>query len=333
MDGLLTHLPTARRMPRERFAKLLMRFWDIFKIRVLRSLGKLRRWAIGPYGVAVLNRTENGLLLAPAGDLMVGRRLSFNGRYDPDLLDLLLKRCEATSQVLFVGAHVGALAVPIAAKIQRVVAIEANPTTLDLLRMNVALNGLKNMEVHGFAAGDRNGEVGFLAGRLNSGGSGLQIGERGQGEHVYDTPENITVQMKSLDDVFPDDCFDLIVMDIEGAEALALRGMTNLLKRSHGLLVEVFEDHLRRIARVSNDEFLSLVAPFYDEAVILPEKPGWGEPVASSPYPRSAFPQMMVDCCRQRMANVMFWRARAALNPDNTATSHKMNEPELATEK
>jgi len=319
-------------MPHEGSAKRLMRLWDIFKIQVLRSLGKLRRWAIGPYGVAVLNRTENGLLLAPAGDLMVGRRLSFNGRYDPDLLDLLLKRCESTSQVLFVGAHVGALAVPIARKVRRVVAIEANPTTLELLRMNVALNGLKNIEVHGFAAGDRNGEESFLAGQLNSGGSGLQIGERGRWAHGYDPPEKITVQMKSLDDVFPDDCFDLIVMDIEGAEALALRGMANLLKRSHGLLVEVFEDHLRRVAKVSNDEFLSLVAPFYDQAVILPEKPGWGEPVASSPYPRSAFPEMMLDCCRQRMANVMFWRERTAASADVVATSRKMNVPELATE-
>jgi FkbM family methyltransferase len=309
-----------------------MRLWDIFKIWVLRSLGKLRRWAIGPYGIAVLSRTENGLLLAPAGDLMVGRRLSFNGRYDPDILELLLKRCEATSQVLFVGAHVGALAVPIAKKVQRVTAIEANPTTLDLLRMNVVLNGLQNVELHGFAAGDRDGAVSFLAGQLNSGGSGLEIGERGRWAYVYDKPESITVRMKRLDDVFPDACFDLIVMDIEGAEALALRGMGNLLKRSNALLIEVFEDHLRRIAKVSNDDFLSLVAPFYNEAVILPEKPGWGEPVSSAPYPRSAFPKMMLDCCRLRMANVMFWREHTTTSAESMAPPQTMND-EFAIEK
>jgi FkbM family methyltransferase len=312
---------------------VIMRLWDIFKIWVLRSLGKLRRWAIGPYGIAVLSRTENGLLLAPAGDLMVGRRLSFNGRYDPDLLELLLKRCAATSQVLFVGAHVGALAVPVAKKVQRVAAIEANPTTLELLRMNIVLNGLQNVEVHGFAAGDREGEVSFLAGQLNSGGSGLEIGERSRWAYVYDKPESITVQMKSLDDVFPDACFDLIVMDIEGAEALALRGMGNLLKRSRALLVEVFEDHLRRVAKVSNDEFLALVAPFYDEAVILPEKPSWGEPVSSAPYPRSAFPKMMLDCCRLRMANVMFWRERTTVSVDSITPPEGMKTAELATEK
>jgi FkbM family methyltransferase len=279
---------------------------DGLKLGVLRSLGKLRRWAIGPYGVAVLSRTENGLLLAPAGDFMVGRRLCFNGRYDSELLGFFLQRCEAGFQVLFVGAHVGALAVPVAQRVSKVTAVEANPTALDLLRINVALNGLRNIEIHGFAAGDRNGEVGFLASRLNSGGSGLEMGEWDRWAYVYDKPEKITVEMKRLDDAFSDACFDLIVMDIEGSEALALRGMCNLLKRSRGLLIEVFESHLRDVAKVSNEEFLSLVAPFFDEAVILPEKPRRGEPVSSTPYPRSAFSEMMIECCRRRMANVMF---------------------------
>lgn len=284
---------------------------DDLKLRVLRSFGKLRRWVIGSYGVAVLSHSENGLLLVPAGDVMVGRRLCFNGRYDPELLAFLLQRCEAAFQVLFVGAHVGALAIPVARRVSKVTAVEANPTTLDLLRMNIAVNRLQNVEIHGFAAGDRNGEVSFLATKLNSGGSGLDMGEGNQWAYVYDEPEKITVQMKRLDDAFSDASFDLIVMDIEGSEALALRGMSNVLKRSRGLLVEVYESHLRDVANVSNEEFLSLVAPFFDEAIILPEKPRRGEPVSTPPYPRSAFSEMMIECCRRRRANVMFWNRSA----------------------
>ncbi len=283
---------------------------DGLKLRLLRSFGKLRRRMIGSYGVAVLSRSENGLLLVPAGDVMVGRRLCFNGRYDPELLGFLLQRCEPGFQVLFVGAHVGALAVPVARQVSRVTAVEANPTTLDLLRMNIAVNRLENVEIHGFAAGDRNGEVSFLATKLNSGGSGLEMGESNQWAYVYDEPEKITVPMKRLDDVFSDACFDLIVMDIEGAEPLALRGMSNVLKRSRGLLVEVYESHLRDVAKVSNDEFLALVAPFFDQAVILPEKPRKGEPASSAPYPSSAFSEMMIECCKRRRANVMFWKSQ-----------------------
>jgi FkbM family methyltransferase len=282
---------------------------DRIKLGVLRSFGRLRRLSVGPYGVAILTRTENGLLLVPSGDVMLGRRLSFQGRYDSELLGFLLGKCEAASEVLFVGAHVGALAIPLAKKVNRVVAVEANPRTFELLRMNVVLNGLQNMEIHNFAAGDRNGEVAFLTSELNSGGSGIEIGERGQEAGIYDEPVRIDVRMKKLDDAFPRTHFDLIVMDIEGSEALALRGMSTLVGRSRGLLIEVFEHHLRRVARVSNEEFLSLVGTQFDEAFLLPEKPRVGEAVSSGPYPKSAFPEMMLKCCKQGMSNVMFLKS------------------------
>lgn len=281
------------------------------KMRALRSLGGLRSLVIGPHGVAVLARTKNGLLLAPAGDLMVGRRLCFNGRYDRELLEFLLGKCEDASQVLIVGAHVGTLVVPLARKVRKVAAVEANPTTLELLRMNVALNGLTNVETHAFAAGDRNTEVGFLASRLNSGSSGIAIGEWNRWAYIFDKPDKISVEMKRLDDVFSGQQFDLIVMDIEGAEMLALQGMGNLLARCRGLLIEVFESHLRHAAQATNGEFLSLVAPFFNEATVLPEKPRRGQPFAIGPYGRDTFPKMMADCCRLRMANVMFWKQEA----------------------
>src|ERR1700681_1256870 len=123
-------------------AAIVTELWVGLKVRILQSFGIIRRWAIGPYSMAVLSRTENGLLLAPAGDLMVGRRLCFNGRYDPELLGFLLQRCEVAFHVLFVGAHVGALAIPVARNVRKVTAVEANPETLELLRMNVLLSGM-----------------------------------------------------------------------------------------------------------------------------------------------------------------------------------------------
>jgi FkbM family methyltransferase len=256
--------------------------------------------------VAILTRSKNGLLLVPTNDVMVGRRLAFNGVYDPELLESLVGYCEPGSQVLFVGAHVGSLVIPVGRKVRRVVAVEANPATFETLRMNVLLNGLQNVELHNFAAGDRDGEIGFLTSALNSGGSGIDIGERGEAAGIYDQPSRIQVPMKRLDDVFPDDDFDLIVMDIEGAEALALRGMANLVARSRGLLIEVFENHLRRVAKVSNEEFLGLIQPYFDEAIVFAEKPSAGEPRSSGPYAKSAFREMMLECCRAGMVNVMF---------------------------
>ena len=137
------------------------------------------------------------------------------------------------------------------------------------------MNDAQNIEIHNFAAGDRTGDVPFLASGLNSGGSGIEMNDGRQEEaHIYGSPKKITVPMRRLDEAFPEARFDLIVMDIEGAEAVALRGMSTLIGRSRALLVEVFEHHLRRIARVSNEEFLSLVGAHFDEAFILPRSRG-----------------------------------------------------------
>jgi FkbM family methyltransferase len=302
--------------PRRSSMRIGGKLWESVKIKMLRFLGRLRSRVIGPYAIGVLSRSENGLLLAPAGDMMVGRRLSFNGRYDPELLRLILDKCEPASHVLFVGAHVGALAIPTARVVKQVTAIEANPNTFEFLQMNVALASALNVHLYNFAAGDRNGDAHFLANILNSGGSGLEMGAWDQWAYAYDKPARITVPIKRLDDVFPEERFDLIVMDIEGAEALALSGMRQILTRSRGLLVEVFESHLRDVAKISNDEFLSFVSPFYDEAQILPEKPRKDNSLSTVRYTKSAFPDMMADCCRQRMANVLFSKVSMADNTD-----------------
>src|SRR5690242_5480688 len=278
---------------------------------LLRCLAMLRNLTADPNGIAVPTRTETGLLLVPTTDAIVDRMLCFGGRYDTELRSFLLEKCEPRAEVLVVGAHVGALVVPVAKRVRRVVAVEANPSICELLRMNVELNKLQNVEIHNFAAGDKNDKVSFLTCYVNSGAGCVEMGGRREEAYVYGKPEKITILMKKLDEVFPDPCFDVIVMDLEGAEPLALRGMGNLLKHSHGLLVEVFERHLRRIARVSNEEFLALVCPYFDEAFILPEKPRPGEAVSSGPYPKSAFVEMMQQCCKQRMTNVMFLKSGA----------------------
>jgi FkbM family methyltransferase len=275
---------------------------------VLWCLGKLRQLVAGPHAIAVLARTHNGLLLASVGDAMVGRRLCFNGCYDPELLDLLLSRCEASSQFLFVGANVGALVVPVAKRVRKVVAVEANPATFELLRLNVLLNRLQNVEVHCFAAGDKNGKASFLLAGVSSGRSHVEHdGRAGQTRIICEKPKRTSVEMKRLDDIFPDERFDWIVMDIEGSEPFALRGMENLLGRCRGLLTEVYELGLRQVSGMSREQYLSLLEPHFDEALFLPEKPDKGQ-VVSRVWQKASFLEMRRECCSFSVANVMFLR-------------------------
>jgi FkbM family methyltransferase len=283
---------------------------------VPRGFGSLRQLLIGPFGTAVLTEGENGVLLVPVSDAFVGRALCFKGHYDRAILQFLLTQCSDESEVLVVGAHVGAFAIPLARKVRKVVAVEANPRTHELLRWNALLNRLQNLEVYHFAAGDRNDEVSFVAARTNTGGSRLQTGKWDRRSRFCEKPQTVTVPMRRLDDVFPASSFDLIVMDVEGSEALALRGMQNLLGRSRALVVEIVEQHLRRIAKVSNEQFLALLTPHFDEAVILPEGARKQPRISSKPYPKRAFGEVMAACCnRDVVANVLFRRAPGSRLP------------------
>lgn len=275
-------------------------------LQILNALGALRRQLIGPHAVAVLARAENGSLLVPAGDMFVGRRLCFNGSYDREDIEALMGACDSESKVLVVGAHVGSVAIPLAKRVRSVDAVEANPATFELLRINVTLNDLRNMNVHNLAAGDCSEEVSMLASRLNTGGSKLKMGDWNRWVYVYDKPQTVSVRMQRLDEVFPGRRFDLIVMDIEGSETRALRGMQKLLEACPAVMVEIVDHHLRRIAKVSNDEFLSLLAPHFDEVVVLPGASGNAELACLKKYQEAGFQEMMSECCRRGSANVLF---------------------------
>lgn len=242
----------------------------------------------------------------PADDMFVGRKLCFHGCYDREDLGVLMEACDGNSRVLIVGAHVGSLAIPLAKRVRNVVAVEANPATFDLLRMNVMLNGLANVDLHNLAAGNSNTLVAMLASRLNTGGSKLRMGEWNRWVYTYDRPETVRVRMRRLDEVLQKTEFDLIVMDIEGSETRALRGMPELLKRGGALMVEVNEHHLRQIARVTNDEFLTLLAPHFDEAEVLPGGPQEAGGNPRRRYSRVDFGEMMSECCRRGSANALF---------------------------
>jgi FkbM family methyltransferase len=285
----------------------------LYGIGVPRCFGSLRKLLVGPFGTAILTESDNGVLLVPVSDAFVGRALCFRGHYDPAILRFLYTQCSQESEILVVGAHVGAFAIPLAKRVRKVVAVEANPKTYELLGLNALLNGLKNLEVHNFAAGDRTGDVSFVVTKTNTGGSRVKMGELDMRSHFNERPQTVTVKMRRLDDVFPAATFDLVVMDVEGSEALALGGMQSLLGRSRALVVEIVEQHLRRIAKVSNEQFLSLITPHFDEGIILPEGARKQRLTAPNSYPKSAFGELMAACCnRDVVANVLFRRVSAS---------------------
>jgi len=124
--------------------------------------------------------------------------------------------------VLDLGANIGVTSTLIALDTpgSRVIAVEAGPATVDMLRDNLATNGISNVEVVHAAVSDSNGRVHFH--------------ESSAFGHVTDDPHAIDIEsvtVASLVERLGLDRVDLIKIDVEGLEPDVIEGCSDILQR------------------------------------------------------------------------------------------------------
>jgi FkbM family methyltransferase len=238
------------------------------KFLVMRILGAMRATLIGRHAVAVLHETENGYLLIDPHDLFMGKVLAVGGSYEMDTVDVLLRYVNERSRVCFVGAHVGALLVPIARRVKEVVGIEGNPATFNLLEMNLQLNALTNAQVFNVLASDTEQPVDFCIDRTNTGG--CRIGRatddsllRLRGQEV------LSLTTRRVDDLCSDHTFDLVVMGIEGHEFNAMKGMPLILANCKCLMMEYVPSYAHGHGQVDVAELGDLMSRHFTSARIM----------------------------------------------------------------
>jgi FkbM family methyltransferase len=106
------------------------------------------------------------------------------------------------------GAHVGTFTADVARATDKVVAVEAHPTTAQLLRGNVERNGLHQVEVVEAALWPERGTVSFQAEGQTSSASVMTAG-----------PDDVAVATLTLPDLVAEHGpVDLLKLDVEGAE-------------------------------------------------------------------------------------------------------------------
>lgn len=212
----------------------------------------------GPY-VSALQTHANGMnFLVSPFDMAVGRHLRWRGKYGAEELTLVKKIVTDDMTCLFVGTHIGAIALPVSFWAKHSCLIEANPDTFGFLQANVRLNCINNVSLYNFAAGESDGEINFIKNIKNSGGSKREPVNK-KSFYYDDGGEVIKVPLKKLDDVFPSIYFDFIFMDIEGSEYFALKGMQRIISQASYLIVEFVPHHLKYVSSVSVEELLSLL--------------------------------------------------------------------------
>ena len=131
------------------------------------------------------------------------------------------------------------------------------------MQCNLILNDVKNVDVRNLAAGDKSGKIPFVFSRHNSGGS-KRYPVHTNPKYFHDNPSVTEVDAVALDEFLPPTNYSLILMDIEGSEYFALKGMQRMLQVSRALFVDFIPHHLRNMQAVSPEEFSALLEPHFD---------------------------------------------------------------------
>jgi FkbM family methyltransferase len=149
------------------------------------------------------------------------------GIYENYEADVFRCFCKEGATVVDVGANVGLYTVIAAARVGsggRVVSIEPHTESFQCLQKTIAANRLTQVRSFNVAAGDGVRTVSLFLTDDNKADSRIYSDSKGRKE--------VSVRMVDLDHLLADngiDRVDVIKMDIQGAEALALRGMRRIL--------------------------------------------------------------------------------------------------------
>ena len=219
---------------------------------------------------AVIVETKNGVFAVDPADLEVGAKLRKEGEYGIGEIKQISQFVNKDSSVLIVGAHLGSIAIPVADICSKLVAIEANPNNFKLLETNVKLNNTSNITIHNIAANDKEEKIRFQLNTVNSGGS-KRVPIINRYAYTYDNPEVIDVEAHSLDNYLSEKEFDLVLIDIEGSEYFAMKGMADILSKTKTLIVEFLPHHIINVAGVELSDFLENI-PKHLSKLTIPSK-------------------------------------------------------------
>jgi len=205
--------------------------------------------------------TKIGTFWIDTRDQFVAKSLTSTGEYSPGERALYSKFVTQNSNVLWLGAHIGALVIPFSKYVQRVDTFEANPETFKLLKKNLKSNDCRNVTAFNIAANNVNGELNFICNTVNSGGSKRAPHTMNK---AYIDAETIftTVRCADLDSFLSNHDYDLVFMDIEGSETQAMQGMTSILKNAKTVVAEFIPHHLTNVANVTVGQFLRPIKDF-----------------------------------------------------------------------
>lgn len=162
----------------------------------------------------------------------------------------LLRRLRPIRTAIDVGANIGAYTFFLAKLCSRVVALEPDPRSWNILARNISLNRIDNVMVIPYAASSSYRKVILElrdsgTTRIIHGNAEKDIPLRGNVLLVTAVPLDEVIRLLALRDV------DFVKIDVEGHEVQVLKGATKLLKVMRPIvLVEVWRENILSVLKL-----------------------------------------------------------------------------------
>ena len=188
-------------------------------------------------GPVIRNIQGSKMWLDPA-DEGIARDLIIYGIREYETTALVKSIVAPGDVIMDIGANIGYYALMesgLAGSAGKVYAVEPNPQSVEILKRNVQMNGLKNVKVFSLAIGDKDG-----AGKLNISRKSNWCSMSGEKSELF--VDSVEVAVVSVDSFIKDRARpDFIRMDVEGFEYEIIKGMRKLMASDGrlGLLIEV----------------------------------------------------------------------------------------------
>ena len=192
-----------------------------------------------PYRITLTNFVSEGCKFEVTTRVEESRVVSLGN--EEEFIRLFLAEIQPGDVVFDVGSCVGLHALHAALRGARVVAFEPDPSYRSRLETNVRLNSLDNVQIIDWAVSNIQGVVNLFTDGVEGFSPSLR---------EVDKRDSIRVRCDKIDDALKR-CEipipDVVKIDIEGAEILALQGMQELLSSDappRTLFVEIHPDYL-----------------------------------------------------------------------------------------
>lgn len=185
-----------------------------------------------------------------------------NNDWEPEETSFFVSRLRKGDIVLDVGANVGWFSLVAAKHVGisgQVHAFEPRPETVRMLRRTIADNNLRSIvSVWEYALSDMTAELRLTwASNTDNPGGSFISGTRGS-EFDGAGHEGARVIACRLDDLLPGIAPDIVKIDVEGAEPMALAGARQALaRRKPTILSELYPAQLQRVSKTTAAQYIS----------------------------------------------------------------------------